>query len=501
MRSIILNYDRQVTRILEILPPTISLLLLSFPFWGTFFVPTIVAYFVILFDVYFVYKAATLGINAVRSYRQIQKVSKFDWLGRLNTDHKTELSKTHHIVFIPTYKEPGDILQRTLSFIKEAEIPKQSIDIVLAFEEREQEAKSKEAELRKEFESTFANIWTTYHPLEEGEIAGKSSNLAHSAKEIKKIIEQKNYEKDHILVTVCDADVCLHPKYFALLTYKFLNNPNRYLRFFQGALVFYNNIWRIPLPARVVNTIYSILQVADLQRPKSSFNYSTYSLSWRLLEGSGFWDIDVISEDWHLFFKTFFANQGLVDLECLFLPLYADAAEGKSYFETLKMQYVQNRRWAWGITDISYVIKRFILHKGKLNLVNFLFRFSRALEQHLLWPVNWFVLTLGATVPPLISKSFRHTTLGYNLPKIAGLILTLSTVFLVFVIVVDFLLKPPRPKEFKKHLLPLNIIQYLLMPITSLFFNALPGMDAHTRLILGKRLDYKVTEKFVKKNP
>jgi hypothetical protein len=33
------------------------------------------------------------------------------------------------------------------------------------------------------------------------------------------------------------------------------------------------------------------------------------------------------------------------------------------------------------------------------------------------------------------------------------------------------------------------------LPIAGFFFSALPGIDAHTRLMLGKYIQYKVTEK------
>jgi hypothetical protein len=33
------------------------------------------------------------------------------------------------------------------------------------------------------------------------------------------------------------------------------------------------------------------------------------------------------------------------------------------------------------------------------------------------------------------------------------------------------------------------------MPIVGFFFGALPGLDAHTRLMLGKYLEYRITEK------
>ena len=108
-------------------------------------------------------------------------------------------------------------------------------------------------------------------------------------------------------------------------------------------------------------------------------------------------------------------------------------------------------------------------------------------------------VTLGATLPPLINSQLRFTTLGYYLPKLAGLILTITTAFILLIIVVDFMLRPPRPQNIKKPFFLTNILQYLLLPITGFLFGSLPGMDAHTRLILGKRLDYKVTEKFEEK--
>ena len=38
-------------------------------------------------------------------------------------------------------------------------------------------------------------------------------------------------------------------------------------------------------------------------------------------------------------------------------------------------------------------------------------------------------------------------------------------------------------------------LEFLLIPVVGFFFSALPGMDAHTRLMFGKYLEYRVTEK------
>jgi len=254
------------------------------------------------------------------------------------------------------------------------------------------------------------------------------------------------------------------------------------------------------MPVKLVHTLYSISGVAELMRPQTAFIYSTYSGSWRLLEKTGFWDPDVIAEDWHLFFKSFFATGGHVELQAIFLPLSADAVEGRNLKESLTAQYQQSRRWAWGVVDIAYALKQFSLHKDSISLPNFALRLLRVLEQHLLWPVNWWVITLGATLPPLINPQLKFTTLGFYLPKLSGIILTVSTTFIISIIIVDFMLRPPRPEGVKKTFFLSNILQYLLLPIVGFLFGSLPGMDAHARLLFGKRLDYKVTEKFEGKN-
>ena len=488
------KYDRQFTRLLEITPALASWTLLTLPLWASFLWPIAVANFIIIFDLYFFYRAAHLGVSSVRAYRKIQKTSKIAWWDK-GAAENLPMEKTHHLIIIPTYKEPMTILKRTFTFLSAQEMPTKNISICLAGEAREEEFLTKSAELKKEYGHFFANIWITQHTLVEGEVAGKSSNLAFSAHILQEKLKETTIDTDNLLVTSCDADVAIHPKYFSNLSYQFLTSAHPYQRFWQAALLFYNNIWRVPMPVRVIHTIYSIQQVADLMRPKSNFNYSTYSTSWKLVEKAGFWDTDVIAEDWHLFFKCFFVSKGEVEVDSVFLPLFADAAEGPTYMQSLMTQYSQNRRWAWGVTDIAYAFKQFLKQRKEISKTNFLFRFLRVLEQHILWPVNWWIITLGATLPLLINPAFRYTVYGQNLPKVSGFILTISTVFILSIIVVDYLLKPPRPVTFKKRMLPLTIAQYLLMPVTAFLFGALPGMDAHTRLLLGKRLEYKVTPK------
>jgi hypothetical protein len=62
-------------------------------------------------------------------------------------------------------------------------------------------------------------------------------------------------------------------------------------------------------------------------------------------------------------------------------------------------------------------------------------------------------------------------------------------------LVIDNIQKPPRPKEVSVWKVILSPFEFVLMPIAGFFFSALPGLDAHTRLMLGKYIEYRVTEK------
>ena len=60
---------------------------------------------------------------------------------------------------------------------------------------------------------------------------------------------------------------------------------------------------------------------------------------------------------------------------------------------------------------------------------------------------------------------------------------------------VDLKQKPARQKKktFKGYLI--SALEMLLLPVAGFFFTALPGIDAHTRLMLGRYIEYRVTEK------
>jgi len=221
---------------------------------------------------------------------------------------------------------------------------------------------------------------------------------------------------------------------------------------------------------------------------------STYSLSFRLLYEIGFWDTDVIPEDYRIFFKAFFAKKGQVFMEPIFLKTSMDAPLSSSYVKSLQNKYHQERRWSWGASDDALFIKWWFTVPG-VPFVRKTMMLLNVLLDHFLWPVNWFIITIAANIMPFVNPVFSRTTLGYNLPRLAGLILTLCLIAIFAMLIIDFRQRPRHNvhrSKLKQLVFPL---EFILLPVVGLFLSALPALISHTQLMFGKRLEYKVTEK------
>ena len=183
-----------------------------------------------------------------------------------------------------------------------------------------------------------------------------------------------------------------------------------------------------------------------------------------------------------------------MEVEPIYLPVSVDAALSTGFWKTLKNQYEQFKRWAWGVSDDPYVIKNYFL-SPKIPFWSKTIRTIRVIEDHFLWPVNWFIITVGINIPSLLNPSFSRTALGFNLPRISSIILSFCLLFLLVILIIDSKQRPPRPEGVSKIKAILLPFEFLLMPVAGFIFTALPGLDAHTRLMLGKYLEYRVTEK------
>lgn len=492
-QKIFSRYPIKTRRALELLPGLISWTIILMPVWGSLLIPTVVAYFILFFDVYWFYKSFSLAALAFIASNRINKAEKQNWAEKAKKF--PEISKVHHVIVIPNYKERLEKLRETLHAIAKQSFPTKQLHIVLAMEERETQAKEKAEKLIDEFHKDFGSIFATYHPDITGEVKGKSSNESYGAREAyKKLIETKKIDLNFATISSVDADSIFDKQYFAYLAYSFLSDPKRHNKFWQSANVNYNNFWQVPAPIRIVAFFGSLYRTALLVQKDRLVSNSTYSLSFKMLVDIDFWDTDVIPEDYRIFFKAFYRLHGNAWVEPIFLKTSMDAPLSSTYMKSLKNKYDQERRWSWGVSDDPLFITWWFTVPGvpfwrKTHLL------YHVLLDHLLWPINWFIITVAANIIPLINPVFSRTSLGYNLPRLAGLILTSCLFATLTMIVIDFRNNKESHRSVSKTKLFFFPLEFVLLPIVGFFLSMLPALISHTQLMFGKRIEYKVTEK------
>jgi cellulose synthase/poly-beta-1,6-N-acetylglucosamine synthase-like glycosyltransferase len=485
--------DRLVRRVLEILPTATVWLLVTAPVWGAIFAPTALAIGMLVFSIYWLVKSTSFAAGVGIGFWRLQRAERRDWLAAAR--QLPGFETVHHLVIVPICGEGEEIVADTLHYLTQQDLPLARVSVVLAFEERDLMGPDKARRLAARFGSLFEQFLVTFHPDVEGEVKGKSSNLTWSARAIQsELIDSGKLDPRRLIVTVCDADSRLHSGYLSALSHDMLSHPDGWLHIFQPAILFYANHWRLIPPLRALNSIYSLWELARMVPTHRLVTQSTYSLSWSVVHDVGFWDVDVIPEDSHMCFKVMFHYGKRVKVRPIFLPVYADAAEGPTLQRTLVNQYHQIRRWAWGVSDIPYVTLG-ALRTHEMSWHARVLRVAYYVEEHLMWPSHWFLLTLGGLIPTLLNPAFARSAFGLWQSGLISLIMTLCFPCLLLVILVDWRLRPEHPDGEDIVDVLIGWASFALLPVMGLLLCAIPALDAHTRLLLGRRLEYRVTEK------
>lgn len=486
------KYPIKTRRFLEILPGFISWSLILFPVWGSFFIPGVVAYFILFFDMYWLYRSFSLAVSAYIASKRIRQAEREDWYGKIQK-HK-DVGKIAHVVVIPNYKEKLDKLRQSIESLANQTFPKKQLYVVLAMEKREEEAQKKAQILIEEFKNTFGDIFASFHPDISGETKGKSSNQAYGGKAAyARFIETGTIDINFSTISSVDADSIFDKHYFAYLSFLFLNDSRRYHKLWQSANVAYNNFWNVPAAVRVLSFFGNLWRTGLLVQRDRIITNSTYSLSFKMLHEIGYWDTDVIPEDYRIFFKAFYRLKGAARVEPIFLKTLMDAPLSTTYWRSLRNKYQQEQRWSWGVSDDPIFIKWWLT----IPRVPFLRKthlLYHVLLDHFLWPVNWFIITVAANIMPFVNPVFSRTQLGYKLPQLAGFMLTSCLFALLTMIIIDFRSRPVNASlsKVRQFLFPM---EFILLPIVGFFLATLPALISHTKLMFGKRMEYKVTEK------
>ncbi len=496
------RYSRTAFRFLEILPGATVWLTLILPFLLAFIAPEAVTTFILVFDLYWLTKALTFAYILIRGYRILTKTSHTNWhheLERLPVNQKLDQPDWHtiyHAVILTTYKEEIKILETSIDSMISAHYPKQNLIFILATEERDAEnARIIAGELKKKYAHHFYDFLVTEHPDGVvGEVKAKGANAAWAAKQLVQRMEEKGINPNQVMVSTADADTRFHPQYFNRLTYLYLANPGRLHCSFQPVAMYLNNIWDAPMMSRILAFGTTFWQLIESIRDYRLITFSTHAMSLQTLIDLDFWDTTIVNEDSRQFFRGFFAYEGNFRVIPMFLPVYMDAVHVGSFRHSLKNLYLQQQRWAYGVEHFPYIVLE-SLHHPKIPAFDRFALAWRAFEGMFSWATASYFITIVGWLPILLNRSYKTEVIALNFQLITRDILLLTWIGLFLSAYITFKLLPARPSHKNKMSTFTMTVQWVVVPIAAIMFGSLPAIDAQTRLMLGKYIGFRVTEK------
>lgn len=432
-------------------------------------------------------------------YRLMQRGMRTDWISKcenlkndpLNLDYK----KIYNAVIFAISKEDVDTVLPSVDALLNSEFPQKRIILVLATEKRFAEnGKTIIDAVLKKYNNKFFEIIPAIHPDIVGEVKAKGGNVKWAAQKLVKFAKERDITPENIIVTTADCDTRFHRQYLPCLTYNYITNPNREHRSYQPIPLYNNNIWHAPAISRVVAFGNSFWQLIEVTRPWRMINFSTHAMSLKTLIEIDFWDTSVVNEDSRQYWRAYFKFQGDHEVVPINVPVYMDAVLADSYLGTMRNQYKQKQRWYYGVEHFPYVVLNSIKHK-EIPLTDRIIKNYRLFEANYSLATSSIHIAVIAWLPLLFGPGFQNTVLAQNLPVIIRVLLGLTWFGLIVSTIISLLLLPPKPKGYGRRHSAVMVLQWVLIPITAIFFSSFPAIDAQTRFMFGKYMTFYVTEK------
>ena len=521
-------------RAFEMAPALLSYLIILLPVLLSLIDPLLGAIFVIVYIIAWFVKAIAMAVRSIQGYAVLEKAQRVDWASRLadledpqaalddwhetrarswkSSIHRHNLqrlaqlasakkpSELYNAIIIATYNESREVLEPTLEAVLASSYDMKRVILTIAYEERggpsvEDTVKA----LQAKYKDRFADFYVIKHP--DGlpnEVIGKGANITYAGHELQKLLAESDISPDKVIVTTLDADNRPHSTYLPYMTYEYIVHPDPRYVSFQPLALFLNNIWDVPAPMRVLATNNSFWNIVISQRPNMLRNFASHSQGMASLVEMGFWSKRTIVEDGHQFWRSYFHFDGRYSVVPIYVPIYQDAVMTEKYTRTLKAQFVQLRRWAYGASDVPYVAERILTRKRTVPLWDGLLKFIRLLDSHVGWASAPFVLLFGAFAPLFLSSESSRSIVAHQLPSIASGIQQVAMLGLLVIIIVSFKMLPERPARYKWGRNVWMLLQWVMAPILGVVYGGSAALYSQTRLLFGKYLDrFDVTEKAV----
>ncbi|MEI8012517.1 MAG: glycosyltransferase family 2 protein [Candidatus Omnitrophota bacterium] len=428
---------------------------------------------------------------------QIIRHNQIDLL-RKSADSPPHPSTIYHLIILPVAKESRHIMEPSILSLADGIYPTQQVIFVVALESRASaEIKNDVYDLQSRYTAKFMDFLVFEHPADiMGESRVKGANATWAAKHAEKWLINKNIPFEHVIVSCFDADTVAHRDYLACLTYYFMITPSRTRASYQPIPVYYNNLWDVPGFARIIDIGASFFQLVECTNPEKLVTFSSHSMSFKALVEVGFWPVDMISDDSAIFWKSFIHYDGHYQVVPIYTTVSMDIAGGDTSLETFINIYKQKRRWAWGVENLPIVMRAF-LQSPRISFYKKIMFSIRLFDMFISWATLSFLLVIINWFPLFFAgREFGTTTMYYMAPRIKGIIFNLSLAGLVVCMFISLKLLSTSTARLRFRQKIVHIFDWFAIPIVILALSSIPAIDAQTRLMFGKYMEFKVTEKY-----
>lgn len=520
-------------RFFEMLPGIVSytmlLLLLVLAWWDA----TIAGIYLLIIIFTMIVKSASIALHTMRGYQHLTAALKVDWSSRLAdmenpvesldrwqradisvfggrkhlayltamAEHPEEYMKPsdiRHIVIIAAYNESIEVIEPTIQSLLETTTPSERLMIVFAYEERGgKEIADTVTALKRRYGHKFGAFYPVMHPKDlPNEVVGKGGNITYAGQYIARKLQDEGRDIRNYVVTSLDCDNRPYPSYFDYVSYEYIAHRDRKHLSYQPIALFLNNIWDVPAPMRVIATGNSFWNIISSVRPDRLRNFASHSQPLDALIEMDFWSKRTIVEDGHQFWRSYFHFKGDYGVVPIYVPIYQDAVLSETYRKTLVAQFKQLRRWSYGASDIPYVAGHIFTKNRQVPLGDALLKFYELLDGHVTLATIAILVTFGGWIPLLVNPESSRSISAHQLPTTVSVLMQIAMVGLLITVLLSFKMLPPRPARYKRRRTIFMLLQWVLMPVTSVLYGALSALNAQTHLLFGRYLDkFDVTEK------
>ena len=501
-----MSYNQKIrgNRIAEMFPASIVWLTFLVAIILSFIKPIWAVYFIIVFSVYWIVRLFYMLIWLMSSWYQYRRDQKINWFAKLKELPKNYLDY-YHVITLPTYKEPYEVIERTFETLLKCEYPANKMIIVLGGEAGDQENFQKIAErIRQKYAFNFFHFMSTVHPRLPDELPGKGSNVNYMEQRLKEFVDAKNLPYEKIIVSCFDIETLPQEQYFAYLTYKYLTHPNPTHASYQPLVLYNNNVWESNPIIRVVACATTFWLLTDMSRSERLLTFSSHSMPWQMIVDVGGHEKTIVSEDSRICLQAITRYDGDYEVVPMFTTVSMDTVYIGKFWQSLKNQYKQMRRWAWGVEHFPWMWDNFFGSRANKRIP--LNKRLRYLWNQLEGMYSWataplLILIIGRLPLMLASSTDKATAFVQNAPITLERLMAIGMLGLIINAIMYAFVLPERPTNKSLFNYLIMILQWVIFPFTMIIFGSIPAVESQTRLLLsGKyRLGFWVTEKKITK--